>query len=125
MQLKIILVIGLGSFLGGILRYLLSHTVTTRVVSSFPFGTLLVNILGCLAIGILYGLFEKNNPGQEWRLFMTTGLLGGFTTFSAFSMESVVLIKTGNPGLAGLYIIASVVLGLAATFLGVWMSKIF
>ncbi len=124
MQLKLILLIGAGSFLGGILRYLLSQSFTSRVDSTFPFGTFLVNIIGCFLIGIAFGFFEKNHPGEEWRLFLTTGLLGGFTTFSAFSLESVVLIKTGHTSVAVLYIVASVIVGIAATFLGVWISKI-
>ena len=124
MHLKLVLLIGAGSFLGGILRYLLTLTITSRVDSSFPLGTFLVNITGCLLIGIAFGLFERNSPGDEWRLFITTGLLGGFTTFSAFSLESVQLIKTGQMLTALLYIMASLVVGIIATFLGIWISKV-
>ena len=82
--MKIILAIGTGSFIGGILRYLLSQFIQTKFVSTFPFGTLGVNIIGCFLIGLVFGLADRGNLTQEWRLFLATGLIGGFTTFSAF-----------------------------------------
>lgn len=123
--MKIILAIGAGSFIGGILRYLFSQSVQSRFLSAFPFGTLSVNIIGCFLIGIVFALSERGNMSHEWRLFLATGLLGGFTTFSAFSNETVSLLRDGQFFYASAYIISSVALALAATFLGVSMIKLF
>ncbi|MFO7924602.1 MAG: fluoride efflux transporter CrcB [Bacteroidales bacterium] len=94
--MKIILAIGTGSFIGGVLRYLLSQLVQTKFLSTFPFGTLTVNIIGCFLIGLVFGLTDRGNLTQEWRLFLATGVLGGFTTFSAFSIESLSLFRDGQ-----------------------------
>ncbi len=116
--MKILLVIGTGSFIGGILRYLLSVLVQTKFLSSFPFGTLTVNITGCFLIGLVFGLTERGNIAPEWRLFLVTGLLGGFTTFSAFSLESVSLFRDGQFFYAAAYIFSSIIAGIIATFTG-------
>lgn len=121
--MKILLAIGAGSFIGGVCRFLLSQFIQTKFPSSFPFATFAVNVIGCLSIGIVYGLFFKNSLGNEWRLFLATGILGGFTTFSAFTFETVELIKNGKINLALLYIGASILLGLAATFIGWQVTK--
>jgi len=123
--MKIILTIGLGSFLGGISRYLISVFIQNRVLSSFPFGTLSVNVAGCLLIGIVFGLADRGNLTQEWRLFLATGILGGFTTFSAFSNETVGMLRDGQFGYASAYVAGSVILGLLATFIGIMITKIF
>ena len=123
--MKILLVIGLGSFIGGILRYGMAQWIQSRFLSAYPFGTLSVNLLGCLLIGIVYGLSEKGNLSPEWRLFLATGLLGGFTTFSAFSNETVSMLREGQFSPAILYVVASVVLGILATFLGIGITKLF
>jgi CrcB protein len=123
--MKIILAIGTGSFIGGILRYLFSQSVQSRFLSSFPYGTLAVNIIGCFLIGIVFGISERGNMSNEWRLFLATGLLGGFTTFSAFSNETVGLLRDGQFFYASAYILSSVALALVATFLGVSMIKLF
>jgi fluoride exporter len=124
LPVRIILSIGAGSFLGGISRYLLSVLIQNRVLSAFPFGTLGVNILGCFLIGIVFGLSDRGNMSQEWRLFLATGFIGGFTTFSAFSNETVGLLRDGQFWYAGAYVLSSVVLGLAATFIGLMIIKI-
>lgn len=121
--MKIILVIGAGSFIGGVLRYLLSQFVQTKFLSTFPFGTLTVNIVGCFFIGMVFGLADRGNLSQEWRLFLATGLLGGFTTYSAFSSESVGLLRDGQFWYATAYILASVFIGLTATFVGSATTK--
>ncbi len=123
--MKILLLIGSGSFIGGVFRHLLSQFIHTKSLSSFPLGTLVVNILGCLFIGIVFGLSEKGNLASEWRLFLATGLLGGFTTFSAFSNETFGLFRDGQYGYAALYILVSVFVGLAATWVGHSIPKIF
>ena len=123
--MKILLAIGTGSFIGGMLRYLLAQFVQARFLSTFPLGTLTVNIIGCFLIGIVLGLTERGNLTEEWRLFLATGLLGGFTTFSAFSIETVGLLRDGQFGYATAYILASVFIGLTASFMGSALIKLF
>ena len=123
--MKIILVIGTGSFIGGILRYLLSLSIKSRVLSSFPYGTLTVNVIGCFCIGLVFGLSTHGNLSPEWRLFLATGLLGGFTTFSAFSNETIGMLQGGEFWHASVYVVSSVVIGLLATFAGNSVIKLF
>lgn len=122
--MKIILAIGTGSFIGGICRYLLSQFIQSRIVSAFPFATLSVNIIGCFLIGIVFGIGERTSINPEWRLFLATGILGGFTTFSAFSNETFGLIRAGEVFNASAYITASVFLGILATWIGYAILKI-
>ncbi len=123
-KMKIILAVAIGSCIGGISRYLLSQLIQSKFLFSFPFGTLGVNIIGCLLIGMVFGISEKNLLVVEWRMFLITGLLGGFTTFSAFSMETILLIRNGQYALALTYIGASVIVGLLATFMGLSLIKL-
>jgi len=122
--MKVIFAIGAGSFIGGISRYLLSLFIQNRFFTTYPFGTLSVNIIGCFLIGIVFGFSDRGNMSQEWRLFLATGVLGGFTTFSAFSNETVGMMREGQFWYASSYVIASVVLGLIATFIGIMITKI-
>ena len=122
--MKLILAIGTGSFIGGVLRYLFSQFIHTKTLSTFPFGTLTVNILGCFFIGMVFGLSDKGNITPEWRLFLATGILGGFTTFSAFSNETVGMLREGQLWYATAYISSSVIVGLLATFIGIAISKL-
>jgi CrcB protein len=112
--------VGLGGFAGAILRYgLAAITPALRIGAegSLPAGTLLVNLSGCLAIGLLFGLSESAIPFNTLQQrFLFTGLLGGFTTFSAFSLETMLLLRSPQPGLALLYVGMSVVLGLFLTW---------
>jgi CrcB protein len=121
--MKLILLIGAGSFIGGIFRYLLTLLVHTKTTTIFPLGTLIVNIIGCFFIGIVFGIFDKGQISHEWRLILATGLLGGFTTFSAFSNETFILFRSGYAGYALLYIFASVLLGLLATYIAYLLVK--
>ncbi len=123
MSFKILLLIGTGSFIGGVLRYLVSFPFMHKYPHGFPWGTLLVNILGCLVIGLLYGYAERWHFPKEWRLFLATGLLGGFTTFSAFSNEAVTLFQNGQSTYAITYVVASILVGLTATFLGLMVMR--
>jgi fluoride exporter len=124
-MLKLILIIGTGSFIGGVTRFLASRFIQNTVVSAFPWGTFAVNILGCFIIGIIFGISEKGNfLSSEWRLFLTVGFCGGFTTFSTFTQENVALLRDGNFLFFTLYTGLSVFLGLAATFLGNFTIKI-
>ena len=115
-----VLLVGLGGFLGAIARYKLGGLLLHMTAQDrFPFGTFAVNVLGCLAVGILAGVAERYEViGPEARLFLFTGLLGGFTTFSAFGLEAVFLIRRGDLGVAALYAGGTVVLGITAVWLG-------
>jgi CrcB protein len=111
--------VALGSAAGGVARYLVSAAIQSRVATSFPAGTLVVNITGSLAIGIVLR-YALGSPevGPEMRMLLVTGFLGGYTTFSAFSYETLALAERGEYVLAGAYVIASVVLSLLGTFSG-------
>lgn len=121
--MKLALIVGIGSFCGGICRYLLSMLVQQKTPGSFPSGTFTVNLIGCFVIGCLFGLSEKWQLSLEWRLLFITGFLGGFTTFSAFSAESHYLFRAGHTTTALIYIILSVVLGIGLTFLGAFLFR--
>lgn len=125
-MLKILLAIGSGSFLGGIARYLLSRGIQNSVISSFPFGTFWVNIIGCFLIGLFFGLSERGNlSNAELRMFLTVGFCGGFTTFSTFSNENISLLRDGSFLYFSIYAGLSVFVGLLATFGGNALTKIF
>ena len=121
--MKMTLIVGAGSFLGGIARYLLSTFIQSKNTTHFPFGTFAVNLIGCFIIGCLFSLFEKSHLNQEWRLLLVTGFLGGFTTFSAFSAETHYLFRTGHVATALIYVAASVVCGIGLTYLGALLFK--
>lgn len=123
--MKILLAIGSGSFIGGTCRYLISLFFQQRIQGVFPWATFSVNILGCFLIGIVFSAFEKGDMSNDWKLFLATGILGGFTTFSAFSMESLQLMRSGNAMLAMSYVLTSVVIGIVFSFLGYTLMKSF
>ncbi len=122
--MKIILAIGIGSFLGGILRYIIFQIIRSKSNSDFPWETLGVNLIGCFLIGLVFGLSVKTNMPEAWKLFLATGLIGGFTTFSAFSIETVNLIKNDQLLYASTYIGSSVLFGLAATIAGIYLIRL-
>lgn len=122
---RIWLIIGLGGFLGSVARYFTALQFTKWFPSAFPWGTFVVNIVGCLLIGLIYGFAER----YQWstpalRLFLATGFCGGFTTFSSFAFENVQLIQTGSFGVLAAYTVASVVLGLAFATLGSFIATL-
>ena len=125
-MLKTLFLIGSGSFLGGIARYLTSRVVQNSFASAFPYGTMAVNLLGCLLIGLIFGVSERTNLiNDEWRIFLTVGFCGGFTTFSTFANENMTLLRDGNFFYFALYTGLSVFLGLVAVFFGNALTKIF
>jgi CrcB protein len=114
------LLVALGSGLGGASRLFISTLVGRMAGYTFPWGTLVVNVLGCLAVGALGALFAPSNPlhdRQELRMLLIVGMLGGFTTFSAFSLETLQLVERGSVGAAAAYAVASLVLCLLAAAL--------
>jgi CrcB protein len=121
---KLLFYIGAGSFLGGIARFGLSKFVQELSGDRFPVGTLSVNILGSFFIGLMFALAEQRTVHTELRLFLTTGLLGGFTTFSTFSYEVLGLLRSGEWLTATVYLLASTVAGVLAAFGGYQLLKI-
>lgn len=116
---KTLLIIGLGSFCGGIFRFLLARFVQHHFLWTFPFSTMAVNIAGCLLIGIFYDLFERGNLlNTDLRSFLTVGLCGGFTTFSTFMNENFMLLREQNYLYFMSYTILCIVLGLTAVYVG-------
>ena len=122
--MRIILLIGTGSFIGGVFRYILAQFIQTKFLSTFPYGTLGINIIGSFAIGLIFALSEKTNMTPEMRLFLATGICGGFTTFSAFSSETFSMFRDGQLFYASAYITSSVLFGVLATFFGYSLLKL-
>ena len=115
-MIKNLLLVGLGGSIGSMLRYASSLFVNSK---AFPYATLSVNIIGSFIIGLVFAMSIKEpNLSNNWKLFLATGICGGFTTFSAFSLENMGLLQSGRIGIALTYIILSIVLGITATFLG-------
>jgi fluoride exporter len=114
------LIVFLGAGIGGALRHSVNVAALRLLSSVFPYGTLAVNVAGSLFMGLMAGWFaHKVDPGQTWRLFLTTGILGGFTTFSSFSLDTALLWERGQLWLAGFYVLVSVALSLVGIFGGV------
>lgn len=121
---KNIMLVAVGGALGSVARYLLSRAVQGTVLSAFPFGTLAVNLTGCLIIGFVGALdCPGAGLGQGMRLVVVAGFCGGFTTFSTFMNESLSLMRDGNVLMAAAYVGVSVALGLAAVYLGMQLTK--
>jgi CrcB protein len=119
-----ILAIAAGGAVGAILRFAVSNSVYRMVGRDFPYGTLTVNVLGSLLMGFLFiVLVERHLVAVEWRAALLVGLLGSFTTFSAFSMETIALLEDGEVLRAMLNVILSVVLCLTATWLGLGIGR--
>jgi CrcB protein len=129
-QLYASLSVALGGGIGALLRYqlgrLLTHWMGTQAVSTFPWATLAANALGSLLMGVLAGwLARQGQSGDQLRLLLGVGLLGGFTTFSAFSLELTYLIQRGQLGLAGIYLLLSIALGVSGFVFGLTVTRLF
>jgi fluoride exporter len=120
--IKSIFLVGLGGGIGSMARYLVQKWLGDQ--QGFPIATFLVNIAGCLLIGIIYGLGERTHVlSPQQRLFLTTGICGGFTTFSAFALENINLARSGNLAMLLVYAAGSVVAGMLAVYLGIMLLK--
>ncbi|HKM92399.1 MAG TPA: fluoride efflux transporter CrcB [Prolixibacteraceae bacterium] len=123
-MLRNLLIVGAGGFIGSSLRYISQLAVDKWVLTNFPLGTFVVNIVGCFIIGAFYGLAERGNfLSAELRLFLAVGFCGGFTTFSAFAADSLNLLKTNAPMLMLINVVGSVVLGVFAVYLGIILLR--
>jgi fluoride exporter len=121
-----LLLVALGGGLGAGLRHLTNLTAIRLIGSGMPYGTLFINVVGSFAIGLCVELIARRFGGSsELRLFVATGILGGFTTFSAFSLDFAQLFERGAIMGAVLYVIASVVLSILAVFAGLWVARYF
>ena len=120
------LIVFLGGGLGAAARHGANLLVARAISSGFPFGTLAINVLGSFLMGAIVGyLAFRGEVSQHWRLFLTTGILGGFTTFSAFSLETVLLYERGQLAMAIFYVVASVGLAIAGLFAGLSLLRHF
>lgn len=123
-EAKSIILVFIGSATGGTLRYLLSLYFIAKEWNKLPWATLSINLIGCFLIGALYAILERyaTNSGNL-KLLLATGFCGGFTTFSAFAIENLYLLKQGATGSAIAYIATSVIFGVLLTFLGFSIFK--
>ena len=122
--MKYALLVFVGGGLGSVLRYFMSKWLNA-IESSIPYGTLTVNVLGSLLIGVVIGYFvEGSNISEEQTLLLATGFCGGFTTFSAFAYEHHLFLKSGDYTNFALYTLGSLILGIAAIFIGLYISRL-
>ena len=118
------LAVFLGAGLGGALRHSVNIAALRLIGSNFPLGTVAINVAGSFIMGLFAAWFAlKADSGQTWRLFLTTGILGGFTTFSTFSLDAALLWERGQSAVAVAYVVVSVVLALAGLFAGLLIMR--
>jgi CrcB protein len=119
-----VIAVFVGAGLGGVLRHGLNAAITASLGAAFPYGILAINILGSTAMGLVAAWFASSGDGgSSLRLFLATGILGGFTTFSAFSLDTVALIERGETGAAAVYVAASVGLSILGLAVGLWAMR--
>lgn len=123
-MIKNLLVVFIGSGLGGGCRFVLSKLIQGSTMMAFPLATFIVNILGCLLIGLFYGMFDKGAlMNNNLRLLLTVGFCGGFTTFSTFMNENLQILRANNILLSAFYTAGSLFLGLIAVYVGYYLVK--
>jgi CrcB protein len=120
MLLKNIILVGIGGMIGSVMRYLAGHWISHE---RFPYATLAVNILGSLLIGLVMGIASRQEGFANWRLFLATGVCGGFTTFSAFAWENLQLLQQHRYPAFAAYTSITLVAGLLAVIAGYWITK--
>lgn len=124
MNFPVYLMIGIGGAFGAVARYALSTWISQKYLYTFPWGTFIVNILGCFILGVVYVLGVENLMlSTNTRLFIAVGFLGAFTTFSTFSLETLNIIKSGDIKIALINSIGSLVVGLLAVWLGMILTR--
>jgi len=117
-------IVFLGGGLGAAIRHGVNLAGLRLLGPDFPYATMFINITGSLVMGLAAAWFAfKGDASQHWRLFLTTGILGGYTTFSAFSLDAALLYERGQLGLAAVYVTGSVVLSIAGLFAGLWLVR--
>lgn len=121
----LVLLIFVGAGLGGVARHAVGGWIQTASAGAFPWSTLLINVTGSLLLAALYAMVEGSAAAPQWRAFLGVGVLGGYTTFSTFSVDALRLLQAGEAGRALLYVAGSVVLSLAAAALGLRAGAIF
>jgi CrcB protein len=118
------LIVFIGGGIGSALRHGVNIAATSALGAAFPYGILLINVSGSFAMGLVAAYFAfKGDASQDWRLFLTTGILGGYTTFSAFSLDAALLYERGEIGMAALYVIASVAISIGGLFAGLALVR--
>jgi fluoride exporter len=123
-MIRNIFLVGLGGAIGSVARYLLQRWVNYTYPHQFPWGTFAVNFIGCLLIGLFWGIsFRSFTSNENWKLFLMTGLCGGFTTFSAFTLDATNLLKENRTGIFFMYVAGSVLFGLLATYTGMKLTR--
>jgi len=121
-----LLLVAAGGAIGASLRHLSGIAAMRLMGTAFPWGTLFVNVLGSFIMGLFIAwIVKKTGVSNDMRLFVATGILGGFTTFSAFSLDVANMVERGAMGSAFIYIAASVIISLAAVFIGLWFGRSF
>lgn len=120
---RTILIVGTGGFIGSVMRYLLQVFIESKLLSTFPLATLIANITGSFIIGVVFALAEKSMMNSEWRIFMSVGICGGFTTFSAFAFNNFNMIKEHTWNQLFLNIGGTMILGILAVYLGIILVR--
>jgi len=124
-MLRTILIVGTGGFIGSVMRYLVQFYVEKGMSSTFPLGTLIANIVGSFVIGMVFALAEKGNLlSSEWRIFLSVGICGGFTTFSAFAYNNFIMIKEHSYGQLLFNLGGNIFLGILAVYLGIILIRV-
>ena len=124
MKSAILLAVGAGGAIGSMARYLIAGWVQSPAWTGFPYGIFIVNVTGGFIMGVFTeAMALRFNVSPEMRAFLTTGILGGYTTFSTFSLEAAMLIERHNYGQATFYVAGSAVLSVVALFAGLWLTR--
>ncbi len=122
--MKLSLIVFIGAGLGGVMRHVMNIGITALAGSTFPYGILAINVVGSTLMGLVAGWFAiRGELLPELRVFLATGILGGFTTFSAFSLDTALLMERGEMLSAATYVVGSVVLSVLGLFLGLWAMR--
>ena len=120
---RTIIIVGTGGFIGSVMRYLLQVFIENKLLSTFPLATIIANIIGSFIIGVVFALAEKSLMNSDWRIFMSVGICGGFTTFSAFAFNNFNMIKEHTWNQLFLNIGGTMILGILAVYLGIILVR--